>query len=118
MRGVLYFFFVFTEVQGTFKLKPLQPKVFGVKFSLREIRKVFPIKLRNFKLREMPKLLNFRFPEGRYFLNCDNTELKRSSGIIFSFAERHRWEVVGYLSALDETLLIEMVVQKFLFKTD
>ena len=30
----------------------------------------------------MPKLLNFRFPEGVYFLNCNNTELKRSSKII------------------------------------
>jgi len=29
---------------------------------------------------KMPiKLLNFRFSEGRYFVNCDNTELKRSS---------------------------------------
>ena len=33
----------------------------------------------------MPKLLHFRFPEGRYFLNCDNTELKRSSNFFFCF---------------------------------
>jgi len=45
-------------------LNPLQPKVFGVKFSLREIQMIFPIKLRNFKQWKMPKLLNFRFPEG------------------------------------------------------
>ena len=32
----------------------------------------------------MPKLLNFRFPEGRYFLNFDNTELKKSSKLNFS----------------------------------
>jgi len=31
----------------------------------------------------MPKLLNFRFPKGWYFLKCDNTELKRSSLIFF-----------------------------------
>ena len=30
-------------------INPLQPKVFGVKFSLREIRRIFPIKLPNFK---------------------------------------------------------------------
>jgi len=29
-------------------LNPQQPKVFGVKFSLREIRRIFPIKLHNF----------------------------------------------------------------------
>jgi len=66
-----------------------------VKFSLREIRKVFPNKFRNLKLWKKPKLLNFRLPEGRYFLNCDNTELKRSSEINFPVAERHRWAVVG-----------------------
>ena len=31
----------------------------------------------------MPKLLNFKFPEGFYFFNCDNTEPKRSSKIFF-----------------------------------
>jgi len=31
----------------------------------------------------MSKLLYFGFPEGWYFLNCDNTELKRSSKINF-----------------------------------
>jgi len=35
-----------------------------------------------------------------YILNCDNIELKRSSKIIFSVAERHRWAVVGYTSAV------------------
>ena len=43
----------------------------------------------------MPKLLNFKFPKGWYFLNCNNTELKRSSKINFSFSERHSWAVVG-----------------------
>jgi len=44
----------------------------------------------------MPKILNFnRFPDGLYFLNFDNTELKRSSKIFFSVSERHRWAVVG-----------------------
>jgi len=43
----------------------------------------------------MPKELNFRFPEGEYFLNCDHTELKRPSKINISVAERHRWAVVG-----------------------
>ena len=36
-------------------LNPLQPKVFGVKFSLREIRSIFLTKIRNFKLFKMPK---------------------------------------------------------------
>jgi len=31
----------------------------------------------------MPELFNFRFPEGWYFLNWDNTELKKSSKIIY-----------------------------------
>jgi len=35
------------------------------------------------------------FPEGRYVLNCDNTELKRSSKIFFSISERYRRAVVG-----------------------
>jgi len=33
----------------------------------------------------MPISLNFKFPEGKYILNCDNTELKSSSIIIFFF---------------------------------
>jgi len=43
----------------------------------------------------MTKLLNLRFPDGWFFFTVDNTELKRSSKIIFSFFERHRWAVVG-----------------------
>jgi len=35
-------------------LKPYQPKVFGVKFSLREIERIFYIDIRNFKLWKMP----------------------------------------------------------------
>jgi len=31
------------------------------------------------------------------FLNCDNTEMKRSSKIIFYVPERHRWAVEGQL---------------------
>jgi len=31
----------------------------------------------------MPKLLIFKYPDGWYFLNCDNTELKISSKIFF-----------------------------------
>ena len=76
-------------------LNPKQPKVFGVKFSLSEIRRIFFIKMRNYKLRKVPKLLNFSFPEGWYFLNCYNTELKRSSKIIFPVAERHRLAMLG-----------------------
>jgi len=64
-------------------VNPWQPKVFGVKFSLREIRRTFPIKLRNLKLWKMPKLLIFRFPQGWYFLNFNNTKLKRPSKIFF-----------------------------------
>ena len=40
------------------------PKVFGVKFGLKVIRRFFTIEIRNIKLWQMPKLLNFRFPEG------------------------------------------------------
>jgi len=38
-----------------FFFNPQQPKVFGVKFSLREIRRIFSIKIRSFKLWKMPK---------------------------------------------------------------
>ena len=38
--------------------------VFGVKFSLGEIGRIFLYNLRNFKLWKMPKLFHFRFPEG------------------------------------------------------
>jgi len=71
---------------NTINLTHNSPKyVFGVKFSLREIRRIFPINLQNFQLCKMPKLFNIRFPEGWYFLNFDNTELKRSSIINFLF---------------------------------
>jgi len=66
-----------------------------VKLSLREIEWINSIKIRNFKLRKMPKLIKFRLPEGQYFLNYENNELKRYSKIIFSVAERHRWAAVG-----------------------
>ena len=46
---------------------PQQPNVFGVTFRLRETRRIIPIILRNFKLWKMPKLLNFKFPDGLYF---------------------------------------------------
>ena len=38
-----------------------------MKFCLSEIRRIFAINLRNSNLWIMPKLLNFRFPEGRFF---------------------------------------------------
>jgi len=66
-----------------------------VKISLRANEKIFPIKLRNFKLWKMPELLNSRFPEERYFLNFANTELKRSSEIKFSVSEWQCWAVMG-----------------------
>jgi len=50
-----------------FNVNPQQPRVFRVKFSFREIGGTFSTKIRNFKLWEMPKLLNFRFSEGYYF---------------------------------------------------
>jgi len=51
---------MWSEIQ----LNPLQPKVFRVKFSLREIGRIFSTKIRNSKLRKMPKLLNFTVLEG------------------------------------------------------
>jgi len=39
-----------------------------MKFSLREITGIFSTKIRSFQLSNMPKLLNFRFPEGDIFL--------------------------------------------------
>ena len=54
-------------------------------FRLRKIRRIISDKIRNFKLLEMPKLSNFRLPEGRYFRNCDKTELKISLYFFFCF---------------------------------
>ena len=73
------------ETAWDLNFNPKQPKVFRVKINFREIWGIFAIKLRNFKLTEMPKLLNFRFPEGCYFFNFNSrpTELKRSSKIFF-----------------------------------
>jgi len=48
----------------------------------------------------MPKYLNFGFPEGLYFFNCNNTELKKSSKINFYVAERHRWAVAGKMKII------------------
>jgi len=48
--------------------------------------------------RKMSKLLNFMILEGWNYLNCDNTELKRSSKINVSVSERHRWAVLGKYS--------------------
>jgi len=70
------------------------PKYLEWNLAKEELEGTFPIKKRNFKLKKMPKSINFRFPEVWYFLNCDNTELKRSSTIFFSVYERHHWAVV------------------------
>jgi len=45
--------------------KPIsaQSRLFGVKFSLREIGSIFSTKIRKLKLWKMSKLLIFRFPE-------------------------------------------------------
>jgi len=85
-------------------MNPFMPKVVVAKFSLAEIR-TFLIKIRNFKLWEMPKLSNFRFPEA-YFFNCDNTELKRSSKTNFSVCERHRWAVEGEILQIFNSKLV------------
>jgi len=47
-----------------FAINPYSLKVFGVKFGLRKIGRIFSIKIRNIKLWKMPKLLNFVFTEG------------------------------------------------------
>jgi len=68
-----------------------------VKFSLREIGRIISIKIRNFKLWKRRKLINIRLPEGWYFFNSDNKELKRSSKTFFSVSERYVWAVGGWL---------------------
>jgi len=67
----------------------------GVKLSLRELGRIFPTKTRNYKLWKMPKLLNFRFPVGRYFFHCKKNWMKKSSKIFYSVSERHRRALVG-----------------------
>jgi len=71
------------------------PKYLEWNLVLRKIGNIFSTKILSFKLLKMPKSLNFRFPEGWYFLNCDNAEPERSSNINISVSERHRWALVG-----------------------
>jgi len=71
---ILYFFSVsewlrwavegWTKLTYLVTINPYQPKVFGVKFYLRGIEKIFSIEVRNFELCKMPKLFNFWFPGG------------------------------------------------------
>ena len=100
---------------------PQQPKVFGVKFSVREIWMIFPINVRKVKLWKMTKLLNFRFPYGWYFLNCDNTELKRSSKICCCFRTAslrgsglicHTFKQLNLMLSVDELLIFKTVTQR------
>jgi len=68
-----------------------------VKFSQREIERIF-FQLK-YAILSFGKCLNNQisgFQRGDIFLNCDKTELNRSSKIDFSVSERHRWAVVGY----------------------
>jgi len=52
-------------------LNPLRLRLLAVKFSLREIGKIFSIEIRNFKPWKMPKLLKFQVFRGVVFFNCD-----------------------------------------------
>jgi len=74
--------------------QPIKAQSIWNAIRLRKIGRIFSTKIRHFKLRKMAKIFNFTFPKGCYFLNCDKTELKRSSKIIVSVSERHRWAVV------------------------
>jgi len=50
-----YPFFVYPKASRAFLFfNPKQPEVFGVKVSLREIKRNFSIEIRNFKLWKMP----------------------------------------------------------------
>jgi len=82
-----------TTAKGGKRLTHNRPKWSGI--QLQRNWKDFSFSMRNFKLWKMPKLLNSRFLKGRYFLNCDDTELKRFSKINVSVCERHRWAVGG-----------------------
>ena len=42
------------SIEPNAPLNPLQPKKSGVKFSSREIERIFSIEIRNFKLWKMP----------------------------------------------------------------
>jgi len=60
-------------------LTPNSPKYLEWNLAEEKLGGIFYFHIRNFKLWKMPKLLNYKFPERWYFLNWDNTELKRSS---------------------------------------
>jgi len=60
-----------------------QPKVFGLKISLREIKRILKLKYTISSFGKRLNKLSFRLPAGGYFLNCDNPELKTSSKIVF-----------------------------------
>jgi len=78
-----------------FQLNPQHPKLFGVKFSLRAIKRIFPL---NYAILSFGKCLNYYISglqRGDIFFNFDKTQLKRSSKIKFSVSEPQRWAVVG-----------------------
>jgi len=83
---------------STMSLTHNSPKYLEWNLASEKLKGFFPVKIRNFKLLKMPKLLNLRFPEGWYFLNCDNTERKRSSKTFLSVSERHRWAKLTHWS--------------------
>jgi len=58
-----------------------------VKFSLRDIERIFPLENTQFKALENAYIIKFQVSSGVIFFNCDNSELKRSSKINFSVAE-------------------------------
>jgi len=77
---------------------------FGVKFSFREIRRILLIKLRNFKLWEIPKSLNSWFPERWYFFKYWQQWIEKIlSRTFFSVSERYRWAVVDWIQMQHES---------------
>ena len=83
------------QVEGHQWLTHNSPKYLEWNLASNRNSRDFSLEIRNFKLWKIAKLLDFRFPEGWYFLKRDNTELKRSYKILFSVSERHRWAVMG-----------------------
>jgi len=48
-------------------------------------------------------IIEIQVSRGMIFLNCDNTEQKRSFEINGPVSERHRWAVVGNIGRLERT---------------
>jgi len=88
-------FFFWERVDEKFWVQLITAQSIWSKIKLEELEEFYPLKYAIPSFGKWLYIIKFQVSRGWHFLNCDNTELKRSSKIKFSVSERHRWAVVG-----------------------